>query len=250
MNRIVVAALAVWVATQPLFAQEKPLVLKGATIYPIVGAVLEQGSLIVQGGKIIAVGKDLAIPAGATVMDVTGKVVMPGLVDTHSHVGGGDGGDRSAPIQPEIRVLDAIDVRNDTLKKAKAGGITTVNVMPDSGHLLSGQTAYLKLRGGANTIDDLLFCKDALKEICGGIKMANGTNSIGEPPFPGTRAKSASLVRQMFIKAQQYRAKIEKAKGDASKLPDRDFANGSAGPIRDSYFSWTRRWANQLQPEP
>jgi imidazolonepropionase-like amidohydrolase len=120
-----------------------------------------------------------------------------------------------------VRILDAIDVRNDTFKKVIAGGITTVNVMPGSGHLMSGQTAYLKMRP-ARTIDDMLFCGDPTDGICGGMKMANGTNSIGERPFPGTRAKSAALVRQLFLRAQDYRSKLEAAGGDSTKLPKRD----------------------------
>ncbi|WP_218082686.1 amidohydrolase family protein [Anthocerotibacter panamensis] len=207
-----------------LQAQEQIQVFRGAKIYPISGPPIAKGTLIVHKGKIVAVGPadQIAIPNGAKITEVTGKVLMPGLVDTHSHVGEGDGADRSAPLNPEIRILDALNVRSATLNKARAGGITTVNVMPGSGHLLSGQTVYLKLRAHARTINDLLYCKDPLKDICGGLKMANGTNSIGEPPFPGTRAKSAALARQMFVKARQYRDKIKAAKGDPQKLPERD----------------------------
>jgi imidazolonepropionase-like amidohydrolase len=150
---------------------------------------------------------------------------MPGIVDTHSHVGGGSGGDGSGPIQPETRILDSINVRDNGLMRARAGGITTVNVMPGSGHLSSGQTLYLKLRAG-KIVDDLLI-KDAQGNIAGGLKMANGTNSIragGSGPFPGTRAKSASLVREQFVKAQEYRETISRAKGDVTKLPARDLA--------------------------
>ena len=92
--------------------------------------------------------------------------------------------------------------------------------MPGSGHLLSGQTLYLKLRDG-NTIDDLLIHLDD-DRIAGGMKMANGTNSRGAPPFPGTRAKSAALVREQYLKAQAYKKKIEKAGGDPEKMPERD----------------------------
>src|SRR5690606_8699660 len=116
------------------------------------------------------------------------------------HIGGGDGGDRSAPIHGDVRILDAIDARSESIQKAQAGGVTTVYVMPGSGHLMSGQTDYLKLRDG-NTIYDLLYCKDVLTEICGGLKMANGTNPRRDPPFPGTRAKAAALVRAKFVKA-------------------------------------------------
>jgi imidazolonepropionase-like amidohydrolase len=155
------------------------------------------------------------------VVDAAGKTIMPGIVDTHSHIGGGSGGDRSSALNPDIRILDAINVRDDGFKKALAGGITTVNAMPGSGHLMSGQTAYLKIRA-ANKIDEMLFCSDIQNDICGGMKMANGTNSIGEKPFPGTRAKSAALVRQLFLKAVDYKKKFEQAKGDPEKMPKRD----------------------------
>jgi imidazolonepropionase-like amidohydrolase len=199
----------------------------GAEIIPISGSPIQNGVLVVSGGKIVAVGPKSAtpIPHGAEVVDVSGKVIMPGLIDTHSHIGGGSGGDSSGPIQPETRILDSINVRESDLKRARAGGITTVNVMPGSGHLSSGQTLYLKLRNGF-VIDDLLI-RDAQGNIAGGLKMANGTNSLrpaSPGPFPGTRAKSASLVREQFVKAQEYRDKIRNAKGDASKLPARDLA--------------------------
>ena len=94
-----------------------------------------------------------------------------------------------APIQPDVRLLDGLNPRASSLQRAQAGGITTVNVMPGSGHLDSGQTLYLKLRDDANTVDDL-FILDKSGNYAGGIKFANGTNSMrGSGGFPGTRAK-------------------------------------------------------------
>jgi imidazolonepropionase-like amidohydrolase len=207
-----------------LGAQEKAQVFKGAQIIPINGEPIANGVLVVAGGKIVAVGPAdrIAIPAGAEIHDATGKVLMPGLVDSHSHIGAGSGGDGSGPIQPDARVLDSIDARDASIQKARAGGITTVNVMPGSGHLISGQTLYLKLRA-AHTVDDLLI-KLPDGTNAGGLKMANGTNSIKAAPFPGTRAKSAALVREEYIKAQEYRDKIKRANGDPEKMPARDLA--------------------------
>lgn len=218
---LALSAVSVWAQT------ERTRAFVGAQIIPISGAPIEDGVLVVSGAKIVAVGprSSVNVPAGADVVDVKGKVIMPGLVDTHSHVGGGSGGDGSGPIQPETRILDSINVRDNSLRRARAGGITTVNVMPGSGHLSSGQTLYLKLRNG--TIVDELLIKDAQGTVAGGLKMANGTNSIragSTGPFPGTRAKSASLVREQFVKAQEYRNKFTRAKGDATKLPARDLA--------------------------
>ncbi|MGH8166309.1 MAG: amidohydrolase family protein, partial [Woeseiaceae bacterium] len=183
---------------------------------------IENGTLVVRDGKILAVGAagSVRIPRDATTVDVTGSVIVPGLVDSHSHIGEVEGADSSAPIQPDARVLDSINIRDAGLKRARAGGITTANLMAGSGYLMSGQTIYVKLREG-NTIESLAYKREDGR-VAGGMKMANGTNSRGEPPFPGTRAKSAALVRQQFVAAQEYRDKIERADGDEAKMPDRD----------------------------
>ncbi len=203
-------------------AQERAIALTGARIVPVEGDDIAEGVLVVQGGKIAAVGARgaVAIPADAEAIDVTGKVIVPGLVCTHSHIGGPTGGDRSAPIHPDCRVLDSFDARDAGVHKARAGGITTVNVMPGSGHLLSGQTVYLKLRLGT-TVDELLIeLPDGA--VAGGIKMANGTNSLRDPPFPGTRGKAAALVRQRFVDAIEYRDKVRRATEGRGDAPARD----------------------------
>ena len=104
--------------------------------------------MLIKDSKIHAVGPagSIKIPPGVQVKEIKG-IIMPGLVDTHSHIGGGSGGDRSAPIQPDCRLWETLNAKDAGLRKAQAGGLTTVNVMPGSGHLLSGQTVYIKLRG-------------------------------------------------------------------------------------------------------
>ena len=194
----------------------------GARIIPVTAPEIADGVLLVRGETIAAVGKrgEVAIPGDAVVIDVKGKVLFPGLVCTHSHIGKVQGGDGSSPIQPDVRVLDSIDVLDSTLEKARAGGITMANLMSGSGHLLSGQTAYLKLRDG-NTIEDLAV-RNEDGSMAGGIKMANGTNSIkGSGGSPGTRGKSAALVRAQFLKALSYREKLAKGGDDP---PERDLA--------------------------
>ncbi|MDQ2919691.1 MAG: amidohydrolase family protein, partial [Verrucomicrobiota bacterium] len=103
-----------------------------------------------------------------------------------------------------------------------------------SGHLDSGQTLYLKLRDDADKIEDLLIY-GADGKYMGGIKFANGTNPMraGGGVFPGTRGKSAALVREQFIKAQEYRDKIKKAGKDQSKMPPRDLAMESLVEVLD-----------------
>lgn len=206
--------------------QSKPVAYINARIIPIVGQPIEQGILIVQNGKITAVGdaRTVKLSSDVQTVDLKGKVVMPGLVDTHSHIGEGSGADGTSPAQPEVRVMDAINVRSSSIQTAQSGGLTTVNIMPGSGHLNSGQTIYVKLREG-NIIDDLLIKYDDGR-IAGGMKFANGTNPIrsGGGSFPGTRAKSYAIMREQLTKAQEYRDKIKKAGNDKSKLPSRDLA--------------------------
>ena len=204
-------------------AGETPTAFTGAWLYTVTEDPIEDGVLVVQGGSIIGVGArdEVSIPDDAMIVDVTGKVIIPGLIDTHSHIGRGDGGDRSGPTHPDVRILDAIDAMSDSFMRARAGGITTVNIMPGSGHLMSGQTVYLKTRN-ARTIYDMLLCEDVTTDLCGGLKMANGTNPIGSPPFPETRAKSAAIIRQLYLNAEEYLNKIKAANGDPEKMPSRD----------------------------
>lgn len=214
----------------PSLAQEDdaaatgPRAFVGARIHPVSGPVIEDGTLVVADGKIVAVGPraSTTVPEGATVVDAAGRTIIPGLICTHSHLGWGGGADSTHPIQPEADVRDSTNVRNTGFERAVAGGITCLNIMPGSGHLISGQTVYLKLRG-ADTIEELSMF-DAEGNRLGGLKMANGTNSIGGAPFPGTRAKSAALVRAKYIAAREYAEKIARADGDPEKMPPRDLS--------------------------
>jgi len=221
LHRLCCAA-ALLLAAPWALAQETPIAFTNARLIPVSGPEIERGTLVVQDGRIVAVGRagEVSIPRGAERVDASGKVVMPGLVDTHSHVGGPGGGDSSAPMHPEVRVLDSINPFDPGFRRVVAGGITTMNVMSGSGHLLSGQTVYLKPRGGS-TIDDLLIFDDHDRPM-GGIKMANGTNSQRNPPFPGTRGKSAAIVRERFIEAQEHMRKLEEAEGDPDTTTTRD----------------------------
>jgi imidazolonepropionase-like amidohydrolase len=207
-------------------AQDKPVAFTGARLVTISGEEIARGTLVVQGGRITAIGENAPIPSDAQRIDAAGKTIMPGLVDTHSHIGGTAGADGSGPIQPAIRVYDSLNPFDPGFRRAQSGGLTTLNLMPGSGHLLSGQTVYVKLRGLDRTGDagptiDSMFVRDAAGGIMGGIKMANGTNSMREAPFPGTRAKSAALVRENFVRAQEYRAKLAAAK-KPEDAPPRD----------------------------
>jgi imidazolonepropionase-like amidohydrolase len=227
MKKLLGSFLLLALAVCPLFGQTRATAFVGARIIPITGQPIEDGVLLIQNGKITAVGdaRTVRLSSDVQVIDVKGKVIMPGLIDTHSHIGEGSGADGSSPIQPDVRLLDGLNPRSSSLQRAQAGGITTVNVMPGSGHLDSGQTLYLKLRDDARTVDDLLiFDKDG--KYMGGIKFANGTNPLRSTAgaFPSTRARSAAHVREQFLKARDYQEKIKAAGSDRSKMPARDLA--------------------------
>lgn len=228
LRRTCLTVLGAVLLTTTAFCQttsgEAPRAFVGAYLLPVSGPPIEDGVLVVAGGRIQAIGPrdSVVYPRDAEVIDATGWTIIPGLVDTHSHIGGIGAADGSGPIQPGVRVLDSIDVRSPGFRRAVAGGITTVNVMPGSGHLSSGQTVYLKLRAGraeAATIDEL-FILDAEGKPSGGLKMANGTNPQRDKPFPGTRGRAAYLVRKAFVDAAAYREKMRNA--DADKRPGRD----------------------------
>ena len=197
------AAIAAAAAgASPAAAQDRAIAFTGARILTMAGEAVEDGTLVIKDGKILAVGANVAIPADAERRDAKGRVIMPGIVDTHSHIGQVAGADGSGPIQPDVRAMDSIDPMSSTIAKARAGGVTTANIMPGSGHLMSGQTFYMKLRKG-RTIEDIAFqMKDGA--ALGGMKMANGTNPMGRSGFPGTRAKSAALVREVLTEAKAY----------------------------------------------
>ncbi|MDG2383085.1 MAG: amidohydrolase family protein [Pirellulaceae bacterium] len=205
---------------------EHPKAFLGARIIPIEGEPIECGTLLIDGDTILAVGPQDAVelPEETEQIDATGKVIMPGLICTHSHIGGPYAADGSGPIQPGVRVLDSLNVRDSGFKRALAGGLTSLNIMPGSGHLSSGQTVYVKLRFGGKgptRIEDLLYRDEANRPL-GGLKMANGTNSMRDAPFPGSRGKSAFLVREQYIKAREYHRKIIDAKEDPGEMPPRD----------------------------
>ena len=160
---------------------------------------------------------DARAPDGADVRDKTGMVVMPGLVDTHTHLGvyalprvpaNDDGNEKSGPLQSALRASDAIWPDDPGIRMALAGGVTTANVMPGSGNPVGGQTAYVKLRG--RSADEMLIDEPG---VLGGLKMAVGENPkrLGAEGAraPQTRMAVAALQRGLVTSAEIARKMVE-----------------------------------------
>ncbi|MHC4954718.1 MAG: amidohydrolase family protein [Planctomycetota bacterium] len=208
----------------------EPVAFKGAKIFTATKGTIESGTLVVDGKRILAVGpaNEVLIPAGARVVDVTGKVIIPGLVDTHSHLGvyslphlaaNSDGNEMTGAVQSLVRAQDSLFPMDPGFKRAHAGAITTANVMPGSGNVMGGSTAYIKLRG--NTVEEMLI---DLEGGPSGMKMANGENpkrSYGRRnQTPATRMAVMALQREIYQKARNY---IVKLKNEPDKT-ERDLA--------------------------
>jgi imidazolonepropionase-like amidohydrolase len=186
-----------WLTTVAL---AQPIAFVGARVMPVASEPIEFGIILVEDGTITGFGtpNDVEVPENATTIECRGKVIIPGLVDTHSHIAS-TGDLHEGGITPQVSAIDAIDATHHSLQRAQAGGITVANIMPGSGSLIGGQTAVVKLRD-ATTVDELLLCDDRRSGLCGGMKMANGTNPQ-RGDGPDGRMGAAAQFRAAFLEA-------------------------------------------------
>jgi imidazolonepropionase-like amidohydrolase len=195
------------------------MAIVGGSVIPIEGTPFQDGAILIEGGTIRALGRDVRVPEGVDRVDATGKVILPGLVDAHVHLGvheeaqgwaGQDTNEATDPVTPQVRALDGINPADLGFQDAIAGGVLTVNVNPGSGNPIGGQTVAVRCQG--QTVDEMVLRSPS------GLKSALGENPkrvFGDrKEFPSTRLGTAAAIRDAFVKAANYLAKRERGNGE------------------------------------
>ena len=188
------------------------IAITGGYVVPVEGTPADGGTVLIRDGKIEAVGLDVVVPPGYSVVDASGKWVLPGFIDAHAHLGvheeaegwaGNDTNEMTSPVTAQVRAMDAINPADLGFRDAITGGVLNVNVNPGSGNPIGGQTVALKCWG--RTVDEMLLREPA------GIKSALGENPkrvYGDRnETPSTRLGTAAVIRGAFVDALNYEAK-------------------------------------------
>jgi imidazolonepropionase-like amidohydrolase len=208
-----------WIAPYPqLQPPDKPIAIVNATVITVADAgTITGGTIVMRGGKIVAVGKDVKVPGGATIIDGKGKWVTPGIIDCHSHTaieGGVNEG--SDIVTAEVRIADVIDHNDVNIYRQLAGGVTAANLLHGSANVIGGQNAVIKMRWG-KTPAELIF-----REAPRGIKFALGENpkrSGGAGGrYPGTRMGVEAVLRSSFDEARTYRQEWQEYQRKVSRV--------------------------------
>jgi len=195
-----------------LTAAAQDVAVRGSVVHTVEGPSIEDGVVLVQGGKIVAVGRaaDVTVPAGVRIL--TAAVVTPGLVDAHSVVGlsgwlnvahDQEQVEHSEPLQPELRAIDAYDPREPLVEWLRGFGVTTVHTGHAPGAVIAGQTLIAKTVG--DTVDEAVRVPYAM------LAVALGPAAERAEGGPGTRAKVVSLLRAELIQAREYKEKLARA---------------------------------------
>ncbi len=205
-------------------APEQPewLLIRGATLWTCAAeGILESADMLVHRGIIHSIGKDIAVPENATVIDGSGMHVSPGIIDCHSHMATDGGVNESGQaVTAEVRIGDFIDCNDITIYRQLAGGVTTSNILHGSANPIGGQNQVIKLRWGS--IDEDL----KMREAPAGIKFALGENvkQSSNPEstrYPQTRMGVEQIIRDRFEAARWYRQQWQEYRTAPSGLPPR-----------------------------
>src|SRR5580693_475128 len=227
------AFLAGLIGLAPLVAEVT--VIQNATIMSEGAKGTFKGTIVVENGKITAVGDNVMVPSGATVIDAAGQFVIPGIIDCHSHIAV-DGGvnEGSVSVSSMVNIRDVINPEDIAIYRALAGGVTSVNILHGSANSIGGQTIVIKTRWGKDA-EGLIF-----EGATPGIKFALGENpknagnpqgGRGAPPlnarYPATRMGVEDTIREAFNDAKAYKAEwddyqVKVSKGEHPIPPRKD----------------------------
>ncbi|QOR35647.1 amidohydrolase [Clostridium sp. 'deep sea'] len=210
--------------------------ITGGKVYTVTNGVIENGTVLVENGKIVAVGSNIEVPSDAKVIDATNKWVTPGLIDAHSHIGLWgepnvpmvmDFNEITNPITAEVRGMDSINPQDPAIKLVREHGVTSVYTGPGSANIIGGTGVAIKLRG--TTVEEMIYPgTEGMKMALGeNPKRCYGTNKKS----PMTRMGNAAVLRKALVKAQNYLNKIEQAKKDGKPAPDRDLQLEMIGKV-------------------
>ena len=202
---LIAAFLGLGVGISQAQVQKGSVLIKNATVLTVTKGNLESSDVLVQNGIITQLGKNLTAPAGVTTIDASGKYLMPGIIDAHSHVGLDVVNEASAPITSEIRMKDVVNPTDMGIYRALAGGVTVSHAMHGSANVVGGQNATLKHRWGSMDPADII-----MHEAPRTIKFALGENPTrvhgrGNGIQPRSRMGVEAVIRNGFNEAIQYK---------------------------------------------
>jgi imidazolonepropionase-like amidohydrolase len=190
----------------PLPAAERAVLLKNGQIITVSGETLTGGDILIRGAKIVKVGKGLTAPAGAEVIDLAGRFVMPGIIDAHSHIAlEGDVNETGSLLTPEVDCRDVINPQDINIFYALTGGVTSIHTMHGSANPIGGKGIALKMRWGKSA-DELVFEGAPLtsKWALGENPKRSNMSGMGPARYPRTRMGVEESIRDEFEKARDY----------------------------------------------
>ena len=218
--------------------------ITGGRVVPVEGEPVEGGTVLIVDGRIAAVGADVDVPDDAEVVDATGSWVLPGFVEAHAHLGvheeaegwaGQDTNEMTDPNGARMRALDAINPADEGFRDAIAGGVTTAVVKPGSGNPIGGQTVALKCWG--RMVDEMLLRQPV------SVKSALGENPKrvygDQKKLPSTRQGVAAVIRDAMVRAQDYRARRDRAAANGEPF-DRDPTSEVLVRVLDGELPWSQ----------
>ncbi|WPR77127.1 amidohydrolase family protein [Algoriphagus sp. NG3] len=209
-NYFLAALLGLSIQIASAQVKKGSVLIKNATVLTVTNGTLENSDVFVQDGIIKKVGQNLTAPNGITTIDASGKYLMPGIIDAHSHLGLDVVNEATAPIVSEVRMKDVVNPYEVGLYRALAGGVTISHAMHGSANVVGGQNATLKHRWGSTDPSDIIM-EDAPRTI----KFALGENPTrvhgrGNGIQPRTRMGVEAILRNGFNEAIQYKKAWEK----------------------------------------